>query len=286
MALIYMNPVLQGKGINQNDITQSTGMARELVKFEESTGEQSQWTNSAFGGMPSYQIKTEKSHNIFYYLFRGLKLFLPGYSAAPLFLYLLGFYILLITLRLNKWLALAGAIAFAFTSYNLILIQAGHINKTYAIAYMAPVIAGVILTFRKKYLLGGILTTLALGLEITSNHFQITYYLGILILIYIIFQFFYEYKKKEINHFLRSCAILFIAAILAVLPNLTRLLTTYEYSKETTRGKSELISDEDNQTSGLDKDYVTAWSYGVSETMNLFIPNFKGGASHLGLADR
>ena len=168
---------------------------------------------------------------------------------------------------------------FRSTSYNLILIQAGHINKTYAIAYMAPVIAGVILTFRKKYLLGGILTTLALGLEITSNHFQITYYLGILILIYIIFQFFYEYKKKEINHFLRSCAILFIAAILAVLPNLTRLLTTYEYSKETTRGKSELISDEDNQTSGLDKDYVTAWSYGVSETMNLFIPNFKGGAS-------
>lgn len=280
ITLVYMSPILQGKGINQNDITQATGMARELVQFEEATGGQSQWTNSAFGGMPSYQIKSEKSHNIYYFLFRGLKLFLPGYTAAPLFLYLLGFYILLVVLRFNKWLALAGAIAFAFTSYNIILIPAGHVNKTYAIAYMAPVIAGVLLTFRKKYLLGGILTTVALGLEITSNHFQITYYLGILILIYIIFQFFYELKKKEINHFLKSCIVLFIAAILAVLPNSTRLLTTFEYSKETTRGKSELVSDDKNQTSGLDKDYATDWSYGVSESMNLFIPNFRGGASY------
>ncbi|MFC2097908.1 YfhO family protein, partial [Bacteroidota bacterium] len=239
----------------------------------------SQWTNSAFGGMPSYQIKTGKSNNIFYYLFRVFKLFLPGYSAAPLFLYLLGFYILLITLKLNRWLALAGAIAFAFSSYHIIILPAGHVNKTYAIAYMAPIIAGIILTFRKRYVLGGILTTIALGLEITSNHFQITYYLGMMILIYLIFQFFYEYKKKELNHFFKSCAILFIALILAVLPNLTGLWTTYEYSKETTRGKSELITDEENQTSGLDKDYATGWSYGVAETMNLFIPNFRGGSS-------
>lgn len=280
MALIYMSPVIQKKDIYQNDITQAKGMSRELVEFEETTGEESQWTNSAFGGMPSYQIKTGKSNNIFYYLLRVSKLFLPGNTAAPLFLYLLGFYILLISLKFNKWLALAGAVAFAFSSYNIILIAAGHLNKTYAIAYMAPVIAGVILTFRKHYLAGGILTAVAFGLEITANHFQITYYLGMIILIYIIFQFVYELKKKELNHFFKSCAVLFIALLLAILPNLTRLWTTYEYSKETTRGKSELITDAENQTSGLDRSYITDWSYGIPETMNLFIPNFRGGANY------
>lgn len=280
LSAIYFSPVLKGKELPQMDNTHAIGMAKELVDFEKLTGERSMWTNSMFSGMPAYQIKGDSSRDIFGYFNKIVRLDLPYKTIAILFMYMLGFYILLISLRIDPWLSIAGAIAFAFGSYNLIIIIAGHITKTYAIALMGPVIAGILYTYNRNMFTGGLFTTIALGMEIAYNHVQITYYLVLLVMVIVIAKFIYAYKNKSLPQFAKATGVLAIAAVLAFLPNITNLWTTYEYGKLSIRGKSELKTPEgEKEHSGLDKDYAFAWSYGKKETLTLLVPNVVGGAS-------
>ncbi len=278
ITLIYFNPLLQGKKLKQEDIMRFKGMSKEIVDYREKTGEEPLWTNSMFGGMPAFQISVRHETNLFRYIDKVLMLGLPR-PAGYVFLYLLGFFILMLVLRVNPWLAIAGAIAFAFSSYFFIVIEAGHNSKAHAIGYMAPVLAGIILTYRRKYILGGILTAFFLALEIRSNHPQITYYLLMVVIILGIFEFYHSIREKQLIHFFKATGILLLAAVFAGLTHFSYLWITYEHGKKTIRGKSELTINQENQTSGLDKDYATAWSYGVSETFSLMIPNTKGGAT-------
>lgn len=282
LSFAYFSPVLKGFELPQMDNLHALGMSRELVEYENETGKHAYWTNSMFGGMPAYQIKGDSSANIFSYLNKFFRLGLPFYTVAILFLYLLGFYILLRSVKTNRWLSLLGSIAFAFGSYNIIIIIAGHITKAYAIALMAPVVAGILYTLNKNKWQGALFTTLALGLHIAYNHVQITYYLFILVLILMVSRFIYALKEKNIKDFLSRSAILIGAAILAILPNLPHLLPTYEYGKYSIRGASELKSEaktDNKPQKGLDRDYAFAWSYGKAETLTLMIPNVMGGAS-------
>ncbi|NVO03016.1 MAG: YfhO family protein [Bacteroidetes bacterium] len=281
ITYIYFSPMLAGKDLPQMDITHSIGYAHELNTYHETTGEYSQWTNSQFGGMPAYNVGPYGSmNNVFYYLHSGLLLNMPGLTVGIVFMYLLGFYVLLTSLRINPWLSIVGAIAFAFASYNFIIIEVGHVNKAYAIAFMAPVLAGILLTYRGKFILGGILTTIALGLEIAIPHPQITYYLMMIVMVFLIVQFIYTIKEKSWNKFIKASAVLGIASILAVLPSATMLYTNYELGKESTRGESELVAkNQVKKSSGLDHDYAFQWSYGKAESFTVLIPNFYGGGS-------
>jgi hypothetical protein len=282
ISLTYFTPVLEGKRLKQDDIIRHKGMSKEIVDFRNKYGTEPLWTNSMFGGMPAYQISTKFPNNLISYCDQILQLGLP-HPANLVFLYALGFFILLMVLGVNPWLAIAGAIGFAFSSYFFIILEAGHNSKAHAIGYMAPVIAGILLTYRGKYLAGGIITALFLALEISANHLQITYYLLILILILSLGELIFAIKEKSTLPFFKSIGVLIIASILALGPNISNLWTTYEYSKYTIRGKSDLTINKENKTSGLDKDYATAWSYGVDESLTLLIPNFKGGSSNSSL---
>lgn len=287
LSAIYFYPVLGGKALVQSDNIQALGMAHEITQYEEQSGEYSSWTNSMFGGMPAYQIKSPESFNIHLMLQRWLHIGLPYSTMAIFFVYLLGFYLLLTSLKFKQGIAIVGALAFAFSSYNIIIIAAGHITKCYAIAYMAPVLAGIIHCYNKNYVLGFFLTAFALGIEIACNHPQILYYLAILCGVFFIWKAIeaFSTKKDEANpdnknslkDFGKATAVAAIAVVFAVLPNITNLWTTWEYGKYSTRSQSELTTRQ--QSSGLDKDYAMAWSYGVSESFNLMIPDFKGGAS-------
>jgi len=284
ITLIYFSPLLEGKRIQQSDIMQFKGASKEIADYRKATGKEPLWTNSMFGGMPAYQISVIYKGNIFGYLDTILGLGLP-HPANLVFLYFLGFFILLLVMKVDPWLSIAGAIAFAFSSYFFIIIDAGHNSKAHAIAYMAPVIAGIILTLRKQYIWGGILTAIALTLEIKANHPQITYYLLLLVFILGLFELVSSVIEKRFPGFLRSLGILIVAALFAVLTNITSLWATWEYGKYTIRGKSELTVNRENKTSGLDKDYATRWSYGIGETMTLLIPDFYGGSSSARLSE-
>jgi len=278
LSLVYFYPLLEGKQIFQSDIANYKGMSKEIVDFRNQTGTEPLWTNSMFGGMPAYQISVVYKSNLVGVLNSILSLGLP-FPANILFLYFLGFFILLIVLRVNPWLAIAGAIGFAFSSFFLIIIDVGHNSQAFAIAYMAPVVAGIILTFRKKFIWGGLLTALFLSLEVKMNHPQITYYLLMIVLVLGLFELIDAIRGKQLKSFFIAVAVLAVAGAFAVLTNITTLWATYEYGKETIRGKTELTTEKENRTSGLDKDYVTQWSYGVGETMTLLIPDFYGGSS-------
>ena len=259
-------------------------MSKEIADFREQTGKEALWTNSMFGGMPAFQISTLYNGNLTTYFDRVFQLGLP-HPASLVFLYALGFFILLLCLKINPWLSVAGSLGYAFSSYFFIILVAGHNSKAHAIAYMAPVIAGVILTYRGKYFLGAILTMLALSLEIAANHLQITYYLMLMVIILVITQLVISIIEKQLPVFAKASGILLVAAIISIGPNIGNLWTTYEYSNYTIRGKSDLTLNKENQTSGLDKDYATAWSYGIGESFTLLIPNFKGGSSHGALSE-
>ncbi|MEZ5198287.1 MAG: YfhO family protein [Bacteroidales bacterium] len=278
ISLAYLSPVLEGKKIKQDDIVRHQGMSKEIIDFRESTGEEALWTNSMFGGMPAYQISVQYSGNLMSYIDKILQLGLP-HPAGLVFLYMLGFFILLIVLKVDPWLSIVGAIAFGFSSYFFIIIEAGHNSKAHAIGYMAPVIAGVLLTFRGKYIAGGLMTLLFLALEIRAGHPQISYYLILLLLVFGLVELIQTIHSKNYIPFLKSTVIVIIVGLFAVLTNITSLWATYEYGKYTIRGKSELTTDQDNRTSGLDKDYATQWSYGIAETWSLLIPNINGGGS-------
>ncbi|MFW6203248.1 MAG: hypothetical protein ACOC30_03005, partial [Marinilabilia sp.] len=281
LSLLYFSPVLKGFGLPQMDQTHSVGMAQELVEHEEATGERVHWTNSMFGGMPAYQIRGDSSPNIFSYINKILRVGLPYHTAAILFLYLLGFYVLLRSMKINRWLSILGAVAFGFGSYNIIIIMAGHITKAYAIALMAPVIAGILYTLNRDRWVGALFTTLALGVQIAYNHVQITYYLALMVLILMISRLIYAWRDGQLTDFVKRGAVLIGAAVIALLPNLIHLWPTYEYGQFSTRGPSELESrrNDGTQDAGLDRDYAFSWSYGKAETLSLMVPNVMGGAS-------
>ncbi len=280
LSYAYFYPVLEGKDISQHDMMQAKGMSKEIVDYEAKTGHHAMWTNSMFGGMPAYQIAGKVKFNIFAQLSRISRLGLPYSTVAIFFLYLLGFYILFSVLKFKPLLGFLGATAFALSSYNIIIIVAGHVTKGFALGWCAPVIAGAVLLLNRKYIFGFLLTLVSLGIQIYCNHYQITYYLMIAIgIIFIAYGIDYI-RKKEYLLLIKSGTLFAIAVGLALLPNLVNFWTTYEYGKYTTRGPSELSDSTGNKTTGLDKDYIlNDYSYGIDETMTLLIPNFKGGAS-------
>jgi hypothetical protein len=284
LTIIYLFPITEGKEIKASDMVHVKGMSKEIVDYRNSTGKEALWTNSMFGGMPAYQISIIYSGNLMRFINWAIKFWVKN-DLGFVFMYFFGFFILLLVLRLNVWLSIAGAIAFAFSSYFFQILTAGHVSKVSAIGYMAPVIAATILTYRGKYISGGILFALFLSLEIISSHPQITYYLMLMLLILGIVELIKHYKEKNLPGFFKSTGVLVIAGLLAILTNTANLWGVYEYSKYSIRGKSELSSEKENRTSGLDKDYATSWSYGKMETFNLLIPNLYGGSSQGALSE-
>lgn len=276
LAIFYCSPVLSDNAIVQHDIINYKGSAEEMKTFEKQTGENIYWSNAMFGGMPTYQTGASYDNDVIKGIDKIIR-FLPR-PADYIFLLFTGFFFLGMVLFKNWKYALAGSIFFALGAYFFIIIAAGHNAKVHAIAYFAPLVAGIILLYRKQYLVGFILTTLFMGLELAANHPQMTYYLFLVMLVFFVVEFIEAFKKKEFKPFASATILLVCASLLGAGMNSTRLMTTYEYSKETIRGKSEMTLLNEKK-SGLDLDYITHWSYGKLETMNLFIPNFMGGPS-------
>jgi hypothetical protein len=278
IALLYFHPVLQGKVIFQSDIAQYVGMAEQANDFREQTGEETYWTNSAFGGMPTYQLGAYYPNDLIDEVDAFLR-FVPR-PADYLFLYFIGIYILLLVLKVDWKPAFLGALAFGFSTYLIIILGVGHNSKAHAIAYMPLVVAGVLLVFRNKWLWGFLLLAVSMALEINANHFQMTYYLLLLILVIGIVFLIDAYKKKILPQFFKSVGIMIVAVVLALGTNATNLLATSEYTEFSTRGQSELKLDNNAENnSGLDYDYITEYSYGAMESFNLFIPRFMGGSN-------
>lgn len=284
LSFAYFFPAdIEGRILFQNDSVAGAGGGQEAAEFHKNTGERTRWTNSIFGGMPTYQMSPSyDSTDSLRWVGKAYQLFLPPYVLLT-FIMMLGFYILLRSFNVSVWLSTLGAIIWAFSSYFFILIAAGHIWKFVTLAYIPPTIAGIVLAYRKKYLLGAVVTALFIALQIQSNHIQMTYYF-LFVILFIVGAYFEDaYRKKELPHFFKASAILVVAALIGVSTNLSNLYHTYEYSKETMRGKSELKQEgaaAANQTgSGLERDYITQWSYGIGETLTLLVPNVKGGAS-------
>ena len=279
-SLVYFYPVLQGKAIYQSDIAQYKGMAHERDSYKDVTGEESYWTNSAFGGMPTYQLGANYPHNYVKELDRLIR-FLPR-PADYLFLYFIGFYILLLCLKVDFRLAALGALAFGFSTYLIIILGVGHNAKAHALGYIPMVLGGIVLVFRKKYILGFILTALAMALEISANHYQMTYYFMLLVLVMGLVYLIYAIKEKELKHFFASVGILVLAVVLSIFTNATSLMATKEYADWSTRGKSEITVNPDGSdkavSTGLDYDYITQYSYGIAESLNLFAPRLFGGS--------
>ena len=278
ITLVYFNPVLEGKRIKQHDIEMHLGMSQEINQYREATGEQTLWTNAPFGGMPAWNISITPKGNLTNPIYKALSLGLP-HPIGSVFISMLGFFVLLLVLDCGFWISFIGAIAYGFTSYLFIVIGAGHNAKAMAMAYMAPVIAGVLLAYKGKYLWGCLLTAFAMAFEVRTGHLQITYYLALTIIIIVIAELISDIINKRIGHFMKASVGLVIAAVIGALTCSTTLYGNYEFGKETTRGKPVLTRNEDNQTKGLDRDYITQWSYGKGETWSLLIPNAKGGAS-------
>jgi len=279
---LYFSPVLQGKKILQNDIVQYSGMAKQQSDFRDKTDSETYWTNGAFSGMPTYQLGAKYPHNYIKKLDLLLR-FLPR-PADYLFLYFLGFYILMLSLKVEYRLAVLGALSFGFSTYLIIIIGAGHNAKAHAIAYMPLVIAGVLMVFNGKYSKGFLLSTLALGLQFCANHFQMTYYLMFIVLLIGFYTLIDCWKKDQKRHYFKSLGILFSALFIALSLNATNLMATSEYASMSTRGNSsELTINPDGTlkeaSTGLDKAYITQWSYGIFESLNLFIPRIMGGGS-------
>jgi len=281
ISLFYFYPVLQGKALSQSDIVQYTGMAKEQNDFRAAENTEPYWTNAAFGGMPTYQMGANYPNDYIGFLDDFLR-FLPR-PADYLFLYFLGFYGLLLVLKVDPLKAFFGALAFGFSTYMIIILGVGHNAKAHAIAYMPSVLAGVLLVFQKKYVKGGILTMIAAALEINANHFQMTYYLLILLLIVAVFYSYEFIKKKEFKPLLTAFGIFAVAGIFAIGSNATNLLATAEYTDFSMRGKSELTFNPDGSknetTSAMDYDYITEYSYGVAESLNLVAPRLFGGGN-------
>ncbi len=278
LCFVYFSPALQGKALYQSDVLMAQGMQKEIMDFKAKDGKGPLWTNSMFGGMPAFQIWVQYPNNVTTYVISSLKTIFPN-PIDTVLLYLLGAYLLFCVLRINPWLAAAGAIAFAFSSYNFQIIDAGHSNKAMAIAFFPPILAGIILTFRRQYILGAVLTALFLAIEIRTNHIQMTYYLFIALLIYVGIELYHAIKSKSSKDFIKSFGYLAAASVLAIAVNAGMLWTTYEYGTETIRGKSNLTTDKSEPNNGLDREYAYQWSQGVGESLTFLVPNAYGGGS-------
>ncbi len=282
ISFAYFSPLLEGKRLEQHDLKTFLGSAQEIIDYREETGKEALWTNRMFGGMPAYLISTKYKGNLLRHVNTALQLGpRPG---SYLFLMLLGAYVLFLTLRINPWLSIAGALAFAFSSYNFMILAAGHNAKMVALAYTAPVLAGIFMTYRGKRLLGAALTGIFLSLQILASHPQITYYTLIIVLFFGLSELYFSLKDKQLKELLISTALLVVVVGISVLSNYSRLATTMEYDKYSMRSETELTQDEEDQTGGLTLSYATGWSYGVDETMTLLIPGFKGGSSDFQLS--
>lgn len=283
LSFAYFFPAdIENRILFQHDTAAGARAGQEVKEYYEQTGERSRWTNSLFGGMPMYQIAPSyDSTKSLQWVQKAYQLFLPDYVCLT-FMLMLGFYILLRVFGIPVWLAGLGGIMWAFSSYFFILISAGHIWKFITLAYVPPTIAGIVLAYRGKLLWGGILTALFVALQITSNHVQMSYYFFFVILFFVGAYFEKAWRTKTLPQFFKASAVLIVAALVGIAANVSNLYHTYAYSKETMRGKSELVQTGDaakQTSSGLDRDYITQWSYGIDETLTLLVPNFKGGAS-------
>lgn len=280
ISFTYFSAVFENKELVGHDTESWVGMYQGNKIYNETYDDTALWSSSMFSGMPSYQIGYKSKMTVLSLINKILNLF-PR-PVFTLFLYLIGFYILLILFGLSPWLSVAGAIAFAFGSYNFIILAVGHNTKAIAIAYMAPLIGSIIFAFRRNRWIGAVLTSLFLGLAIYANHLQILYYTLILLIVYGISELIYSAIEKKLKDVFATFGLLVIAAVVALGMNATILMVTKEYSEYTMRGKSNGLSetiDKDSHQVGLSKDYITNWSYGIDETMTLLIPNYKGGAS-------
>jgi len=282
ISFVYFCPaVTEGRILSQHDSVAGIGAGQESKEYMERTGERTRWTNSIFGGMPTYQMSPSYDSTE---MLRGIEnlyhLYLPTY-VWYVFVMLLGFYILLRAFNFKVWMATLGAIIWAFSSYFFIIIAAGHIWKFITLAYIPPTIAGMVLCYRGKCLVGGLVTALFVALQIMSNHVQMSYYFLFVMLFMAIAYGVKAIQENALASFLKRTGVLVVAGLIGVCINLSNLYHTYEYSKESMRGKSELVKENSaNQTSsGLERDYITQWSYGIGETFSLLVPNVKGGAS-------
>ncbi len=276
VSLLYFNPVLSGKMLYQNDIKLYEGMTKQQKEHKSKTGQETYWNNGAYGGMPTYQLGAKFPHDYMDKLDRLIR-FLPR-PADYLFLYLLSFYILMLVMRVPWKIAVLGALAFGFSAYLIIIIGVGHNSKAHAIGYFPLVISGILLVFQKRYLWGSILTAIAMGLEIQANHYQMTYYLGILVFVLGIAYLVDAFKKKQLPHFFKSVAFMVLAVVMGLATNATTLLSTSEYVDTSIRGKNLLAEDtaSSSEKNGLDYDYITEYSYGKLESLNLFVPKLMG----------
>lgn len=284
LCLTYFSPMLEGKQVAQHDIRQWKGMSQEVNEHRELTGEEALWTNSMFSGMPAYQVSVKWTSNLLVFadsLFHG---FLPR-PANFLFLYLVGMFVLLRILKVDPWLSIVGALAFAFSSYFFVILPAGHTSKANAIGYMPMVFGALHLLYRGRMWLGAALLALFLGLEVMMNHVQVTYYLGILLVLFVLAELVRAVRERSVVDFAKRSGLGGIAVVLALLCNIGLLWSTVEYGRYSTRGKSELTVKADGTpasamgTGGLERDYVTQYSYGKQESFTLLVPDAKGGAT-------
>ena len=280
-AVIYFHPILNGKKIQQSDITQFRGMAKEIQDYRAQNNAEPYWTGASFSGMPAYPISAYYPNDFIRSLDKLLR-FLPR-PADYTFLYFLSFFVLMMALKVEWRLAILGALAFGFSTYLIIIFGAGHNAKAHAIAYMPLVLAGILLVFQRRFLVGFIVTGVAMALEVYANHIQMTYYLGFCLLILGIVEFINALKEKQLSLFIKQAAVIIGAVVLGIGANAPRLLAMKEYSERSTRGKSELTinlnGSKKELTTGLDYGYITQYSYAKLETFNLFIPRFMGGGT-------
>jgi len=291
ITIVYCHPIIKGQKINQSDYKQFLGMSKEIVDYRAKTGEEALWTNSMFGGMPAYQISVYYPNNILVHIDKFFQLYLPR-PVGIIFLYFLGFYIFMLSLKINPKISILGALAFGMSSYFFIILEAGHNTKAHAIAYVAPAVASMLYCFRQQktsswHQLGVFFFSfLALGLHLRANHLQITYYLLFILFFFWIHYLIKSIQVKELLVFFKRTLLFSCAGIMAIAINLGNIWSTYDYSNYTIRGDSELKTNEGEFRSGLDKDYATAWSYGKIETFNMLYPNFVGGSSHAKLSEK
>lgn len=288
LVMVYFAPqVFENKQLPQGDMISARGMGYDAREYHEQTGEWSHWSNSMFGGMPYNVTSGVDSKSIFRPISTLMKVSFHGETTAVLWLLLIGFYIFMLAVGSGPWLGIVGAIAFAFGSYNLIIIGAGHVTKGWVLATVPAVIGGCMLCYQKKYIVGFIVTLLATGLNVYWNHQQISYYTLLMLIPLAITYLVYAIREKKQKHFWTASAALVVAAIMAIAPAMDKLLPTWDYSKETMRGGAVLKGTEDSKAgkSGLNREYAFQWSYGKAETMTLLIPNFYGGSSNYALGE-
>jgi hypothetical protein len=282
LSTLYLKPALEGYNLQQSDYINYIGASNDVNDFMAREKAEPHWTQSMFSGMPSVQINTYEIGDNTIFIRRILSLGLP-FPVDTLFLSFIGFFIMALCLRINPWVGIVGAIAFGFSTYSIILMEVGHVTKIYAISFIPPIVGAFLLTYRNKIILGGVLSALFMCFEISANHVQITFYLGMLLVALGIYQVIRAIKDKAFKNFVKASTVILFAYALAFTTGSTKLMSTMEYAKYSIRGKNDisinpdLSSNHANSTEGLDRDYVTAWSYGKWESLTFFIPDAKGG---------